>query len=161
MKSFLTVCLIALLIIQSITGLWGGAVLIAAPDGSLFNMPLTALKNSPFPNFLIPGFALFVLLGIVPGIAAYGMITRPTWKWPQKLSAYPDQFWAWTFALYVGLMLIIWIDVQVAVIGYGDVLQAIYAVAGLAITILSLLPAVKNTYKVGRKNRTKPASNHI
>lgn len=161
MKSFLTVCLIALLIIQSITGLWGGAFLIAVPDGSLFNMPVTALKNSPFPNFLIPGFALFVLLGIVPGMAAYGMIARPTWKWPQKLNAYHDQFWAWTFALYVGLMLIIWMDVQVAVIGYGDVLQAIYAVVGLAITILSLLPAVKNTYKVVRKSRAKPASNHI
>lgn len=147
MKRFLTVCLIVLLVLQSITGLWGGAFLIAAPDGRLFNMPVEALKNSPFTNFLIPGLALFALLGVVPGLAAYGMIFRPAWKWPQKLNVYNDQFWAWTFALYVGLMLIIWMDVQVAVIGYGDALQAIYAVVGLAITILSLLPDVKNTYK--------------
>lgn len=149
MKRFLTGCLITLLVLQAITGLWGGAYLIVAPDGSLFDMPVSALKNSPFTTFLIPGLALLVLLGIVPAFAAYGMIAHPKWKWPQKLNVYSNQFWAWTFALYAGLMLIIWIDVQVAVIGYGDVLQAIYAVMGLTITILSLLPAVKNNYATG------------
>ena len=50
-----------------------GGLLIAAPNGSLMQMPLSMLASSPFSNFLIPGIILFSLLGVYPVAVAYSL----------------------------------------------------------------------------------------
>ena len=59
----------------------------------------------------------------------------------QHRNIYKNRHWAWTYSLYIGIMLIIWIDVQVYLIGYGENLQTLYALEGMLIVILTLLPA--------------------
>ena len=123
-------------------------MLLGDTSGALLQMYPAILKDSLFTNFLIPGTVLFLLLGVFPGIAVYGMIRKPNWKWAQALSVYKHLHWGWTFALYTGLMLIIWIDVQIAMIGGGDILQTIYALVGVVITILALVPSVMDRFRI-------------
>ena len=63
-----------------IGAVFGGTVLVIDPSGGLLNMPTTMLKHSPFKNFLLPGIILLVILGLVPIIIAFGLITGREWK---------------------------------------------------------------------------------
>jgi hypothetical protein len=42
----------------ALTAIGGGALLMAAPDGSLLDMPVEMLSKTPFKNFFIPGRCL-------------------------------------------------------------------------------------------------------
>jgi hypothetical protein len=124
--------LLILLAFQAVSGLFGGAVLILDPSGSSIQLPLILLKSSPFINFLIPGIILFLILGIFPLIVFY-LIRKNKPR-------------AWQCSLLVGTALLIWIGVEVAMIGYHSQppLQLIYGVIGLLILIITLLPSVKS-----------------
>jgi len=122
-------------------------MLILDPSGGLLQMPVVSLENSPFTNFLIPGMVLTLLLGIIPAFTAFCLIKRPRVKWVNLLNLYSDKHCGWTYSLYTGLMLIIWITVQVAIIGYGHIIQTVYASVGILITIMTLLPGVMKYYQ--------------
>ena len=128
--------------------LYGGIALVIDPTGNLLQMPLSNLEGSPFTNYLFPGLILLFLLGVVPAFVAFGLIRKPKWKWANKLNIYNDQHWAWTYSLYVSIMLIIWIDVQIMLIGYGAPIQIIYAFLGVLLLILTLIPGVKKHYNI-------------
>ncbi len=132
--------LVLLLAFQSLGGLFGGISLVLSPSGEILGMPLAMLEGSPFNSFMVPGFILMVLLGILPGILAFAVYRRPVWKWFGFLNIYRGIHWAWTYSLYVGIMLIIWILIEIMWIEY-DILQTIYGLAGVVIVILALLPA--------------------
>lgn len=100
------------------------------------------LEGSPFKDFLIPGLALGFLLGVFPAFISYGLLARPNWRWAGALNIYPDRHWAWTYSLYLGIMLIFWIDVQVMAIGYWHIIQSVYAFLGLIILTFTLMPGV-------------------
>ena len=148
MKNTFYVLLLIVLSLQCVSALFGGVMLLGDTSGAWLQMYPAILKGGIFTNFLIPGMVLLVLLGVVPGLALYGMVRKPNWKWAQALSVYKHLHWGWTFALYTGLMLILWIDVQIAIIGGGDVLQTIYALVGVAITILALVPQVMDRFRL-------------
>jgi hypothetical protein len=137
-----------LIIFQALSGLAGGAALIAAPDGSIFQMPVFILEGSPFQSFLIPGLILFLLLGIFPAFTFAGLVKPFSIKIFRSLNLYKEQHWSWTFSLYTGLMLIVWIDIEVMIVGGGHALQTIYGLTGVAIVMMTLLPAVKKHYKI-------------
>jgi len=48
-----------------------GIILMSVPDGSILQFPMTILKDSPFKDFRLPGFLLFILVGGVNIIAVY------------------------------------------------------------------------------------------
>jgi hypothetical protein len=89
-------------------------------------MPISMLAGSPFDDFLLPGLILLLVLGIVPLCVSWGL-----WR-PRP--------WAWHGSVFVGASLVVWIAVQVAMVGYrGDPpLQAIYGGLGVAILALCL-----------------------
>jgi len=128
--------LIILITLQGISGLFGGVLLIIDPSGESLNLPINLLKKTPFQNYLIPGLILFNILGIIPLIILNGL-----WK---------NRCWAWYGSLIVGVALIIWIFVEVLMIGYQPEppLQFIYGLVGLLILIFTLLPSVKYFYKI-------------
>lgn len=57
----------------------GGAMLMAVPDGSLMDMPVTIMHGS-FPDFTVPGLLLFCL-GILNTVALYAVFTRKFNGW--------------------------------------------------------------------------------
>jgi hypothetical protein len=113
-------------LVLSIGALGGGLVLIVAPRGEIMPLPLSALAGSPFETYLVPGLILFTVLGLGPLIAA-----RLAWI------GHPM---APVAAFVVGAALLIWITVEIAIIGYSNEppLQAIYLVFGGLITAVAL-----------------------
>jgi hypothetical protein len=117
---------IALEVLLAIGALGGGLVLVVAPRGQIMPLPLSALAGSPFDTYLGPGLILFTVLGIGPLVAA-----RIAWQ------RHPLAPFA---AFVVGAALLIWIGVEIAIIGYSNEppLQAIYLVMGIAITVAAV-----------------------
>jgi hypothetical protein len=117
---------VAFEILLSIGALGGGLILIVAPRGEIMPLPLSALAGSPFETYLGPGLILFTVLGLGPLVAA-----RLAW------GQHPLAPFA---ALAVGASLLIWVVVEIAIIGYSNEppLQAFYLVLGVAITVVAL-----------------------
>lgn len=115
--------LIILILFQGLSGIWGGTMLVLDPSGSLLQLPLQLLSDSPFQDYLIPGLILLILLGILPLVIVYAL-----WK---KVS------WSVSGALLIGIMLVVWIGVQILIVGYQDnpPLQALYGSVGILILI--------------------------
>jgi hypothetical protein len=143
---FLAIVLIVLLIFQSVSALYGGILLIIDPTGALLKLPSDWLKSSIFPDFLIPGIILSFILGVFPGFAAFCIVFKSKKAWVKFLNIYPDKFPGWTYSLYSGLLLIIWITIQISIIGYGHIIQTIYACLGILIIILVMIPGVITYY---------------
>ena len=132
MKNQKSITILTILIgFQGISGLFGGLALVIDPTGELLRMPISMLEGSPFDNFLIPGIILLTILGIFPMVVFYGL--------RKKLN------WAWSGALMVSAALIIWIGVEIWMVGYHPEppLQLIYGLLGLILLTLTLLPSVR------------------
>lgn len=125
--------LVASLLVLSLTALYGGAALVAAPDASLVDavipVDLTHLEGTPFADYTVPGLILFVALGLVPLVVVYGLWTRTAWAWPGAVGS--------------GVLLLGWLVVEVWLVGYVSVLQPAYALFGLGILGLAFLPSVR------------------
>lgn len=133
-RPILIVFLIILVIFQGVSGVFGGAGLIIDPSGKSLQIPLEWLNGSPFDNYFIPGIVLFFVLGITPLIISFGLIKR--------------KYWSWYGSLFLGFALIIWILVEIIVIGYqaDPPLQLIYGIVGVAILMLTFTRSVKNYF---------------
>jgi hypothetical protein len=126
--------LILALLFQGLSGVAGGIGLIADPSGGNIKIPIEWLQGSPFNDYLIPGIILFFVLGIFPLIVLYGL-----WM---------GRSWSWFTALLVGLALIVWIVVEIIIIGYQPQppLQLIYGILGVIILVLVFSPSVKRYF---------------
>lgn len=140
--------LIFLLGFLSLGAFYGGIVLIISPDGSIFDMPLELLANSPFKNYRIPGIILLVTFGIFPAYTIYGLIRKPDNKIFNHLNLLYDYHFAWTFAVYIGIAQIIWINIQTLLLNAVDIIHTIYAGLGVLIVCIALLPQTRKHYKV-------------
>ena len=116
-------------------------MLLRDPTGGALKMPLNALVNSPFHNYVIPGLILFIFIGVIPLVLVYALIAKPLWRWADYLNIYKSQHWAWTYSLYIGIILVIWIDVQILFLGYGAFIQSFYALLGVVMIIVALIPS--------------------
>jgi hypothetical protein len=137
-KSISVIILMVSVLFQALSGLGGGIFLIADPTGETLNLPLSLLRDSPFTDYLIPGIILFTVLGVYPLIVSAGL-------WKRK-------YWGWLGSILLGIALLIWIFVEIIMIGYQSQppLQLIYGILGVVILFLGLLPSTKN-YFIERK----------
>lgn len=131
-RSYSLYLLMGFMLFQGISGLFGGFALVIDPTGELLQMPLSMLEGSPFDNFMFPGIILLTILGIIPMVVFYGL-------WKRKN-------WAWMGALTVSVALIIWIGVEIWMVGYHSEppLQLVYGLLGVILLVLTLLPAVRH-----------------
>lgn len=121
----------AAILFQGLSGLVGGFGLIMDPTGSNMALPIEWLHGSPFDNYFIPGLFLLIALGVFPVFVIYGL-----WGY---------RSWSWLSSLLVGIMLIIWIIVEILIIGYQPAppLQLIYGLLGFIIIVLVLSPKLR------------------
>ncbi|MFN8285440.1 MAG: hypothetical protein U0V74_01735 [Chitinophagales bacterium] len=138
--------LTAVLLFQAIGAVYGGFSLVLAPDGSLMKIPLSWLAKSPFTNYLIPGVILALVLGLFPLVIIVALWLKPKWNF-NALNVYAERYWALTFSLYLGIMLVCWINVQLLMVQQYFWLQPVMALTGILIIVLSLLPSLINYYK--------------
>ena len=140
--------LIGLLAFLGIGAMFGGGALIISPSGELLGMPLSMIKDSPFPNFLIPAMFLFVVLGLAPCILTVALVKKPESEIAQRLNLFKDLHWSWSFSVYIGLILIIWLQLEMTFIHSVHWSHTFYMFFALAILIVAILPQVRNFYKL-------------
>lgn len=119
--------LVLLLVFQGLSGCLGGARLVADPSGASIELPLEWLEGSAFSSYFAPGLVLLIVLGVGPLVAAYGVWRRRPW--------------GWTSGFVVGAALIIWLAIQIRIIGYhpDPPLQLAYALVACAIAVLAVM----------------------
>ena len=117
---------LALDILLSVGALAGGAALMLGPRGEIMPLPLSALEGSPFDTYFVPGLILFGVLGL-------GSLAAALLVWLRHPLAPAT-------TTVVGVVLLIWIAVEIAIIGYSNdpPLQAIYLLLGAVITVVGL-----------------------
>lgn len=146
-KPIACVILILLQLLLGVGAVFGGAALIIDPSGIMIQIPLYLLENSPFSNFLVPGIMLLVVLGVIPLIIASSLITGWNSKFLEALNIFKDVLWSWTFSIYIGYAVIIWITIQVYIINGAGIVHIFYVFLAIAIQIFTLLPKVRNYYQ--------------
>ncbi|MGE5298038.1 MAG: hypothetical protein ACM3KM_02660 [Acidobacteriaceae bacterium] len=146
-KPFELYILVFLMIFMGVMALWGGIGLVSKPDGSYFKIPLSDLGNTPFQNYLIPGLFLGTSLGILPFLLVYALFVRPRSIIFKKLNLYRDMAWPWTWAVYYGVLQILWITIEIMWVGYHSIVQSIVVVWGVATIVVALLPRIRNYYR--------------
>lgn len=117
----LAIAAVVLDVILGIGALGGGLALMLGPRGEILPLPVSQLQGSPFDSYFWPGLILFTVLGIGPIAVA--------------VLAWRRQRWAPLLTLGGGVTLLIWMAVEIAVVGYSNEppLQPIYV--GLSIVI--------------------------
>ena len=115
-------------IVQLFVGLGAvasGVLLIIAPSGSLLQMSPGQLQGTPFSDFLVPGVILVLVNGVGQCVAGF-------------LSFRKHRSAGYVGAVF-GFGLMIWIFVQVNLIGGGHWLQYSYFALGVLETALAFL----------------------
>ncbi len=151
MKSSRGFALWLLIVLQLLLGIGAtisGVMLILKPDGSLLQLPLDLLLGSPFSDYLIPGILLFVFIGLFPLFTAFSLLKRPQWKKLNAINPFKEFHWAWVASIAAGIILLIWVLTETALVGYVSFLQPVMGGWGLLLILLSLMPVVKQQYKV-------------
>ena len=148
---------LALDILLSLGALGGGAALMLGPRGEILPLPLSALNGSPFDTYLVPGLILFGVIGIGPLLAARLV-------WLQNRFAPPA-------TVVVGIALLVWLAVEIAIVGYSDrpPLQPVYLLLGATITTVGLVWQASGhpgdftrwMYRGGRPNRLARLLNQV
>jgi uncharacterized membrane protein len=99
---------------------------MAGPNGEILPIPVSALSGSPFADYFVPGAILFTILGIGPlGAAVLAWRRHPVAP-------------LLTFA--VGGALLIWLAVEIVIVGYANdpPLQALYFGLGIVISLVGV-----------------------
>jgi ABC-type multidrug transport system permease subunit len=117
---------IVLMLFLAANAIGGARGILSDPNGAFLNMSSRDLAGSPFSDFLIPGLVLLIVLGF--GSAAAALLL---WRLPGRFS--------WLFAVGISTSLVVWIAIQVAIIGYRGWLQPFCALLG--VSMLALLMA--------------------
>jgi hypothetical protein len=146
--------LIGLLIFQGVSAAPPGLMLAIDPTGAAMQMPAGDLAGSPFRDYLIPGIILCVVLGLGAFFVAACLFRPPRWGAARPFGRH----WAWAASGAFGVALMIWIVVQISMIGLGSWLQPLYFAVGLAIVGLTLAPSVRSRLGAGREIVQRPCS---
>lgn len=112
-----------------VSALVGGAMLVLDPSGRSLSIPISYLEGSPFPDYLVPGAILFVVFGIGSVVVLYGIA-----RWRD---------WAWFGALGLGTAQVVWIGVEMLIMGELQPLHVVYSGLGVVLAALALLPSVR------------------
>lgn len=116
-------------VVLGLSALLGGFMLVMDPSGAALSIPLDYLEGSPFTDYLIPGIILFVAFGIGSFVVLYAIYRRLVW--------------AWYGAVSLGLGQVIWIAVEMLIMGELQLLHVVYGLLGLVLVGLALLPSVR------------------
>ena len=114
--------LVALELVTGVTGLAGGVLLVAAPDGSLLRANPATLADTPFTDWRVPGV---LLAGLVGG----GFLLAGWWQW--------RGYWhARELSMAAGAGLVCFEAAELAWLGFQP-LEAVFALVGVMVVGLA------------------------
>ena len=136
-------------VILAILGSGSAIALLLSPSGELMGLPLDLLDGTPVDDFTLVGLFFLAFYGVLPSLASYGLLTMKRWSWTDAINKWTGQHWAWTASTLTGVVLLVWIAVEIVLIGFlsdiGGVFQVIFALFGIWILVLAFLPSVRSS----------------
>jgi len=136
----------------AVVGLASGLAMMFDPSGKDIGLSLDLLKNAPVGDFAFVGLFLFAFAGVLPAVAAYGLWTKKRWRWTDAVNKWTGQNWAWTATVTLGIVLLLWIGVELISVGpltgIGGVMQIIITLMGLLILGLVTRPSMRFDMKL-------------
>jgi hypothetical protein len=118
--------LVALELVTGVTGLVGGVLLAAAPDGSLLRADPATLAGSPFSDWRVPGV---LLAGLVGG----GFLLAGWWQWR-------GHRYARELSMIAGAGLVCFEAAELAWLGFQPLEAVFAAVGGTVVTLACHTP---------------------
>ena len=115
---------IALLMLLGAGALAGGVALVTAPDGSVMHFDVGLLSGSPFADFTIPGLILGGLFGLGSFVVVALGLTH------HRIAPF--------LAFAIGCAQMIWIVVELAIIGELSFLHPTFFVVGLLVAVTAV-----------------------
>ncbi len=137
----------AMLLILGISALLSGMALVLDPSGKTIQFPDGYLNGSPFSDYLIPGIILTLCMGVLPLVSWYALWKKPQSAFLQRITPISGKHWAWAAAMKSGIVLVIWIVVQMWMVPYFF-LQPVLLSWAFIILMLCFTPAVRAFYKI-------------
>lgn len=123
MKVFRYIAMLVLLF-NAVSALFGGYMLIDDPTGGALQMPVDAMKNGPFRDFLIPGIVLFSVLGVGSLVVVLMLVFNVRY---------------YVQAVFLeGFATIVWIVTQMIIVQDVVLLQIVYLSVGAVLVLCSL-----------------------
>lgn len=139
-----------LVVIEAILAFFGffsGGQFLRDPSGGTHDMDTSILEGTPVGDFALVGLFFVTAYGILPVLAIYGLLKLPRWHWTDVMNKWTGQNWAWTAVVATGVILIVWIAVEVAYIGspegFPRFLQVMMALMGVVILALAMTPKIR------------------
>ena len=142
----------------AVAGFMSGAWLLADPSGEAMGLS-HLLEDIPFEDFTPVGVFFVICYGFLPAFAAYGLWTRRRWRWIDAVTKWTGHHWAWLASAMIGIILILWIAVEIYYLGIldgvGGILQASMATLGIVILGFIMIPSVRQSTRLD--DRKPPA----
>lgn len=139
-------------LVLAFVGLMSAYGLLSDPSGDGLELSLDLLENAPVGDFALVGLFFLAFYGILPAVAAFGLWTRPRWTWTDPINKWTGQHWAWTASAALGIILLLWIFVELIFVGLltgiGLALQIIITLLGLGVLVLVTRPSVRAHLKL-------------
>jgi hypothetical protein len=124
-------------------GLVTGPLLIADPTGAAIGARVSWLEATPVPDWSVVGWFLVVVMGVVPGTIAVGLVTRFSWPLAERIDPSRREHWSWMATQVMGGGLLVWIGLQLAMIDLHGGPQPLFAILGIALLTLPRLRSVR------------------
>lgn len=145
--------IIVLELVLAVLGFASGITFLHDPSGSTHGMDTSMLAATPISSFTPVGLFFVACYGILPCLAIYGLWRLPRWRVTDVFNIWTGQKWAWTATVSIGVILIVWIGVEVALIGSPTglprFLQVAMALFGVILIALAMLPQVRRYARIG------------
>ena len=135
MVRYIRIASVILLIVNGVTAIAGGLLLVLAPEGELAGMSPEWLSETAFKNYLIPGLLLLAGIGFFSIYTAILVLTRYRYS--------P------VFLILEGVFLMVWTLMQVLTFSKLSFLQPLYGFMGVAMLLLGFVLAIKFQKKAG------------
>jgi len=138
------------LVFLALGGFYGGLSMLTDPSGHSLQMA-EVLPLVRVPTHRLPGLFLVTVRGALPLVLVFALLARPVWPWLDRLFVWSRHHWAWTTSLGLGLVLVLWLAVQAALIGFRWPIQSLTGMNGLLIIVLALVPSVQRHYRLKQR----------
>lgn len=107
-----------------LSAILSGMLMVLHPDGSLINLSIALLEGTPFKDFQVPGLLLAFLVG---GINCMALL--------YNIQKHPKRF---NWAIAGGIIVCLWIIVQMMLIHSVYWLHFVYLAAGILVILTGL-----------------------
>jgi hypothetical protein len=140
----------ACMIFLAAGGLVGGIALVVDPSGAMLGLPASFLHRLPVATYLLPGWFILLVYGVVPLIIVYRFRRRAKHVLDRGRGLGEMRSWLWVSAVLLSVVLIVWMLVQLALIGLRMPLQVVMLVLGLVMLALALSPSTRRYFTIAR-----------